>query len=55
MRSRPKKCFGELVPRSRENGEDEVSVLALRKMAMREQKPIKQLASEILKQRLRAG
>jgi hypothetical protein len=34
---------------------DEESFLALRETASREQKPVKQLASEILKQRLRAG
>jgi hypothetical protein len=34
---------------------DEGSFLALREVAQREQKPVKQLASEILKQRLRAG
>jgi len=34
---------------------DEESFRALRETAKREQKPVKQLASEILKQRLRAG
>jgi hypothetical protein len=34
---------------------DEESFLALRETAQREKKPVKQLASEILKQRLRAG
>jgi hypothetical protein len=34
---------------------DEESFLALRETAKKEQKPIRQLASEILKQRLRAG
>ncbi len=34
---------------------DEESFLALRETAKKERKPVKQLASEILKQRLRAG
>lgn len=34
---------------------DEESFLALRETARKEQKPVKQLASEILKQRLRAS
>ena len=34
---------------------DEESFLALRETAKKEQKPVKQLASEILKQKLRAG
>jgi hypothetical protein len=34
---------------------DEESFLALRDTAKKEQKPVKQLASEILKQKLRAG
>jgi hypothetical protein len=34
---------------------DEESFLALREIAKKEQKPVKQLASEILKQRLRTG
>jgi hypothetical protein len=34
---------------------DEESFLALHETAEKEQKPVKQLASEILKQRLRAG
>ena len=34
---------------------DEESFLALRETARKEQKPVKQLASEILKQKLRAG
>jgi hypothetical protein len=34
---------------------DEESFLALREIAKKEQKPVRQLASEILKQRLRAG
>jgi hypothetical protein len=34
---------------------DEESFRALRETAKKEQKPVKQLASEILKQRLRAG
>jgi hypothetical protein len=34
---------------------DEESFLALRETATKERKPVKQLASEILKQRLRAG
>jgi hypothetical protein len=34
---------------------DEESFLALRETAKKEQKPVKQLASEILKQRLGAG
>jgi hypothetical protein len=34
---------------------DEESFRALRETARKEQKPVKQLASEILKQRLRAG
>ena len=34
---------------------DEESFLALRETAKKEKKPVKQLASEILKQRLRAG
>lgn len=34
---------------------DEESFLALRETARKEQKPVKQLASEILKQRLRTG
>lgn len=34
---------------------DEESFLALRETAKKEQKPVKQLASEVLKQRLRAG
>jgi hypothetical protein len=34
---------------------DEESFLALRETAKKEQKPVKELASEILKQRLRAG
>jgi len=34
---------------------DEESFMALRETARKEQKPLKQLASEILKQRLRTG
>lgn len=34
---------------------DEESFLALRETARKEQKPVKQLASEILKRKLRAG
>ncbi len=34
---------------------DEESFLALRETAQKERKPVKQLASEILKQKLRAG
>ena len=34
---------------------DQESFLALRETAQKEQKPVKQLASEILKQKLRAG
>jgi len=34
---------------------DEESFLALREVARKERKPVKQLASEILKQRLQAG
>ncbi len=34
---------------------DEETFLALRQLARRERKPIKELASEILKHRLRAG
>ncbi len=34
---------------------DEESFRALREVARKEQKPVKQVASEILKQRLRAG
>ncbi len=34
---------------------DEESFLALRESAKKERKPVKELASEILKQRLRAG
>jgi len=34
---------------------DEESFLALRETARKEQKPVKELASEILKQRLRTG